>query len=57
MTVVMKLTIMVAVALLVTLALITLEWRTHQLTKGGTTAKGIVALLLVGVLVSLFTVR
>ncbi|MCX2455806.1 hypothetical protein [Lacticaseibacillus nasuensis] len=57
MPVVAKLMILVTVALLATVGLLVAEWRTHQLSRGASGAKAAVAVLLIGVLISLLIVR
>ncbi|MFD1433047.1 hypothetical protein [Lacticaseibacillus yichunensis] len=57
MSVVIKLMIMCVVALLVTLILLGLEWRTKTTTKSGVISKSVLAVVLLGVLISLLTVR
>ncbi|MFD1430423.1 hypothetical protein [Lacticaseibacillus mingshuiensis] len=57
MSVVIKLMIMCVVALLVTLTLLGLEWRTKTTTKSGVISKSVLAVVLLGVLISLLTVR
>ncbi|WP_407892754.1 hypothetical protein [Lacticaseibacillus sp. N501-2] len=54
---VMKLLIMVVTALAVTIALLIFEWRTKQGTKLSYSLKGAVSVVLIGVLISLLTVR
>ncbi|WP_461214687.1 hypothetical protein [Lacticaseibacillus sp. GG6-2] len=54
---VIKLLIMVVTALIVTVALIGLELRTHTGNRASYTLKGIVGVVLVGVLISLLVVR
>ncbi|KRN25253.1 hypothetical protein [Lacticaseibacillus camelliae] len=54
---VMKLLIMGIVALIVTLGLIFAEWRTNQLSLRATGLKGVVAVIVAGVIISLLTVR
>lgn len=54
---VLKLLVMVGVALLVTIALIGLELRTHTGSRTSYTLQGVVGIVLLGVLVSLLTVR
>ena len=55
MSVVLKLLILVSVALIATLALIWREWRDHLLNRGRTGSKAALAVVLVGLLVSLLT--
>ncbi|WP_225049301.1 hypothetical protein [Lacticaseibacillus kribbianus] len=55
MSVVAKLMIMVIAALLATVALIVVEWRQHRLSRVNTGAKAALALVLVGLAVSLLT--
>lgn len=57
MPVVAKLMILVTVALIATVCLLVAEWRTHQLSRGASGAKAAVAVLLIGVLISLLIVR
>lgn len=52
-----QLVIMVAAALLVTLGLIFAEWRQHLIKPAQTGIKAATAVVLLGVLISLFTVR
>ncbi|WP_203624162.1 MULTISPECIES: hypothetical protein [unclassified Lacticaseibacillus] len=52
-----KLLIMGIVALVATLCLIFAEWRTKQLSWRATGPKGIVAVIVTGVIISLLTVR
>ncbi|WP_164509950.1 hypothetical protein [Lacticaseibacillus porcinae] len=54
---VMKLLIMVIAALITTITLLVFEYRTKQGTKLSYSLKGLVGIVLVGVLISLLTVR
>ncbi|MCI1986213.1 MAG: hypothetical protein LKJ69_03925 [Lactobacillus sp.] len=54
---VLKLVIMVVVALIVTGVIIYREWRTHQGSRRTYTLQGILGLCLLGILISLLTVR
>ncbi|WP_461226694.1 hypothetical protein [Lacticaseibacillus suihuaensis] len=55
MSVVVKLIIMVVAALIATGTLIVVEWRAHQASRANTGAKAALAVVLVGLLVSLLT--
>lgn len=50
---VIKLVIMLSVALITTLALIAVEFRTHAVRPGATVSKSIVAVVVLGLLVSI----
>jgi len=52
-----QLLLLSVVALLVTLSLIGLEWKTKQLSRLNTGVKAVVAVVLVGLIVSLLIVR
>ncbi|WP_262316569.1 hypothetical protein [Lacticaseibacillus parakribbianus] len=55
MSVVVKLIIMVVAALIATGSLMVVEWRAHQASRANTGAKAALAVVLVGLLVSLLT--